>query len=181
MTTTAPADTLRYLEHGATIGEALAFFDGLPAVTVEELLGRWTGGEIPTGNPMDGLLGRFGWHGKRFDSPEDVHPLVMDRAGGGTFSLHPGLLPLPALLRYPAALRNPALTRAARVLGPALGTRAPKARLRITRYRDVDSATMCYDDLPIHDAFRRVDGDTLLGAMDMRGLEQPFMFFLRRE
>ena len=179
--TTASADTLRYLEHGATIEEALALFDGLPAVTVEELLGRWTGGEIPTGNPMDGLLGRFGWHGKRFDSADDVHPLVMNRADGTTFSLHPGLVPLPTLLRFPAALRNPALARAARALGPALATRAPRARLRTTRYRGVDSATMCYDDLPIHDVFRTVDDDTVVGAMDMRGLAQPFMFVLRRE
>ena len=181
MTSAAPADTLRYLEHGATVGEALGLFDALPAVTVEGMLGRWAGGEIPTGNPMDGLLGRFGWHGKRFDSPDDVHPLVMDRAGGGTFSLDPALVPLPALLRYPAALRNASLARIARGVGPALATRAPKARLRITRYRGVDSATMCYDDLPIHDVFRTVDDDTVVGAMDLRGLAQPFMFVLRRE
>lgn len=177
----APADTLRYLEHGATIGEALTFFDALPAVAVPDMLGSWRGGEIPTGNPMDGLLDRFGWHGKRFETPDDVHPLVMDRPGGGRFSLNPGLLPLPTLLGYPAALRNATVARLARRAGPALATRAPKARLRNTEYRGVVSATMCYDDLPIHDVFRAVDGDTVVGAMDLRGLTQPFMFVLRRE
>ena len=175
---TAPANTLRYLEHGATVDEALAFFDALPAVTVEEMLGRWAGGEVPTGNPLDGLLGRSGWHGKRFDSPDEAHPLVMD---GGRYSLNPALVPLPALLRYPAVLRSATVARLARRAGVALATRAPKARLRITRYRGVDSATMCYDDLPIHDVFRRVDEDTVLGLMDLRGLEQPFVFVLRRE
>ncbi|WP_370588808.1 DUF4334 domain-containing protein [Pseudonocardia sp. C8] len=177
----AAAATLHRLEHGATVEEVLAFFDGLPAVTVEEMLGRWAGGEVPTGHPMDGLLGRFGWHGKRFDSPDDVHPLVMDRPRGGTFSLDPALVPLPLLLHHPAVLRRPALARAARALGPALGTRSPKARLRMTEHRGVVSATMCYDDRPIHDVFRKVDDDTVLGLMDLRGLDRPFAFVLRRE
>lgn len=176
-----PAETLRRLEIGATIDEALAFFDSLPAVDVPAMLGAWAGGEIPTGNPMDGLLGRFGWHGKRFDSADEVHPLVMDRDGGGRFSLNPALVPLPTLLRYPAALRNATLARIARRTGPALATTAPKAGLRMTEYRGVVSATMIYDDLPINDVFRAVDDDTVLGAMDLRGLEQPFVFFLRRE
>jgi hypothetical protein len=51
----------------------------------------------------------------------------------------------------------------------------------MTEYRGVVSATMSYDDLPVHDVFRAVDGDTVVGAMDLRGLEQPFLFFLRRE
>ncbi|TCK22599.1 DUF4334 domain-containing protein [Pseudonocardia endophytica] len=176
-----PSETLRRLEYGATIDEALEFFDALPAVTVPQMLGNWSGGEVPTGNPMDGLLGRFGWHGKRFDSPEDVHPLVMVRDGGGRFSLNPALVPLPTLLRYPAALRNATLARIARTAGPLLATTAPTARLRMTEYRGVVSATMCYDALPIHDVFRLVDDDTVLGLMDLRGLEQPFVFVLRRE
>ena len=40
---------------------------------------------------------------------------------------------------------------------------------------------MSYDALPIDDVFRKVDDDTLVGAMDARGLEAPFMFVLRRE
>jgi hypothetical protein len=49
-------------------------------------------------------------------------------------------------------------------------------------YRRVLTATMCYDALPINDVFRKVDNDdTLVGAMDLRGLEMPFMFVLRRD
>jgi hypothetical protein len=40
---------------------------------------------------------------------------------------------------------------------------------------------MCYDQLPIHDVFRKVDENTVLGAMDMRGTPDPLVFFLRRE
>ena len=38
------------------------------------------------------------------------------------------------------------------------------------------SAAMIYDHLPIIDIFRRVDEDTLLGVMDMRGLADPYFF-----
>ncbi len=43
------------------------------------------------------------------------------------------------------------------------------------------TATMIYDARPIHDVFRRVDGDTALGLMDLRGVPRPFFFVLRRE
>ncbi|MFN2320273.1 MAG: DUF4334 domain-containing protein [Dermatophilaceae bacterium] len=33
----------------------------------------------------------------------------------------------------------------------------------------------------MHDHFRAVDADTLIGAMDLRGLSDPFLFVLRRE
>jgi hypothetical protein len=181
MTTIAPADTLRDLERGATTAQAMLFFDSLPAVTIEELLGDWVGGEIPTGHPMNGLLGPMGWHGKRFVTADDVHPLVMDGRDGARYSLNPGLLPVSALLRHRALLDNPRLQRAARSLAPTLRTRAPKARLRMLEYRGVVTAAMCYDQQPIHDVFRKVDENTVLGAMDMRGLDEPGVFFLRRE
>ncbi|WP_262503861.1 DUF4334 domain-containing protein [Sphingosinithalassobacter sp. CS137] len=40
---------------------------------------------------------------------------------------------------------------------------------------------MLYDAQPIHDAFRAIDADTVLGAMDMRGFSAPYLFLLRRE
>ena len=62
-----------------------------------------------------------------------------------------------------------------------LQTEEPKARLRMTEYRGVVSATMIYDSLPINDIFRKVDDDTVLGVMDLRFTPQPFFFVLRRE
>jgi hypothetical protein len=50
----------------------------------------------------------------------------------------------------------------------------------MTEYRGVVSATMCYDALPIHDVFRRLDETTLLGVMDLRGAP-AYVFALQRE
>jgi hypothetical protein len=51
----------------------------------------------------------------------------------------------------------------------------------MTNYRGKVSATLIYDDLPINDAFRLVDTNTVLGVMDLKGMEQPFFFVLNRE
>jgi hypothetical protein len=161
--------------------DPLARFDGLPPVRVEEMTGAWRGRELPTGNRLDGLLGRFGWHGKRFDGPDAAHPLLFDDGRGGVVAINPALLPLSLALRWAGLFRNPVAAALFRLALPALRTRRPRARLRMTEYRGVVSATMIYDALPVHDAFRRVDEDTLIGAMDMRGLDQPFLFLLWRE
>jgi hypothetical protein len=61
---------------------ALDLYDTLAPVRVEEMTGSWRGESLRTGHPLDGLLERFRWHGKRFDGPDDAHPLVF-RAGAG--------------------------------------------------------------------------------------------------
>lgn len=66
-------------------------------------------------------------------------------------------------------------------LRPVLQTRAPKARLRTTRYRGVDTATMIYDQLPINDVFRRLSDDAVIGAMDLRNSLKPYFFVLQRD
>lgn len=178
---TSSLQHLRRLEAGATAATALDFFDSLPPVRVEDMLGSWRGAEVPTGNPLDGLLHAFGWHGKRFHSVDEAHPLVMRHPSGGLFSLNPAFVPAPLLVRPIRPLRDPRVTRVLRRIAPVVRTKSPRARLRTTVYRDVATATMCYDALPIHDAFRRVSADTLLGAMDLRGLAEPFLFVLHRE
>jgi len=158
----------------------LAYYDSLPAVTVAEMLGAWRGGEWPTGHPMDGLLERFGWHGKRFASADDVQPLLF-ATGRGLVAVNARWLPVRMLLRCPALFHAPATDRLFRAVRPLMTTRHPGARLRMTEYRGVVTATTCYDSQPIHDAFRRVDEDTVLGAMELRGSPHPFLFVLTRE
>ena len=75
-----PIERLDELRRGAAPEETLAFFDGLPAASVDEILGEWVGSGCPTGHPLDGLLEASGWRGKRFDSPEDAHPLLFRRS-----------------------------------------------------------------------------------------------------
>jgi hypothetical protein len=89
-------------------------------------------------------------------------------------------LALPLLLRWPW-LRSPAAGRLAWPVLPVLGTRQPRARLRMLEHRGRLTAAMLYDQLPAHDLFRRVDADTVLGAMDWKGLASPLFFVLRRE
>ena len=106
------------------------------------MIGTWHGLELPTNHPLDGMLAASGWWGKAFLDSETVHPLLF-RTSGGTelWALNPALAfgGLGLATKIPALKRqNFAGTIAA--LKPALQARGPKARLRTTRYRDVDTA-----------------------------------------
>ncbi len=78
-------------------------------------------------------------------------------------------------------LKNRPMTGAITALRPVLHARSAKARLRTTRYRGVDTATMIYDQLPINDVFRKLSDDAVIGAMDLRGSRRPYFFVLRRD
>jgi hypothetical protein len=161
---------------------ALALFDRLEPVREEEMLGSWRGGSFPTGHPLDGLLENAHWHGKRFESSEQVHPLVFRSAAGRLYSVDPRwVVPALSLVQRLRGLRSPLAGQLFRWLGPLLATDQACARLRTLCHRGVCSATMIYDHAPIHDVFHRLDEDTLLGLMDARGMERPFFFLLRRE
>ncbi len=179
---TAPADpaaALRELERSGGLDAALALYDALPAVPVAAMLGRWAGAEVPTGNPLDGMLAAYGWHGKHFRSADHVHPLVLT-AGQRRYALDPAHLPLGLAVRVPA-LRSRRLAAVLRPLLRLRGTRRPGARLRSVEHRGVVTAAMVYDALPVIDTFRAVDADTVLGLMDLRDLAAPYVFTLRRE
>lgn len=180
----SPAARLAALqEAGTTAAEALAFYDSLGPAGVDDLLGEWRGSGLRTGHPFDGLLERLGWYGKRFDGPEDAHPLLFDDGRGRVAAVDPAWFPVSLVARRPPLLRlahHRAAVRLLRAGLPLLRTRRPRARLRMTEHRGVVTATLVYDALPVHDAFRSVDDRTVLGLMDMRGLDAPFLFVLRR-
>lgn len=178
--TTTGADRLAELRRGVDLADALALFDDSAAVQVEEMRGAWKGHEVPTGHAMDGLLERFGWHGKRFGGPDEAHPLVF-RGPRGLYSANPALVPMALPVRYPALVRTPFMAPVGRRIMRLTRTSAPKARLRMVAYRGTPTATMTYDALAINDHFRRLDDDTLLGVMDFRSADRPFVFALQRE
>lgn len=162
---------------------ALAVFDAAPAVDPEFMIGTWHGAELPTGHPLDGLLAASGWWGKQFRDTESVHPLLFRTADGtALWPLNPALAfgGLGVAGKFPA-LKRRNFTNTIITARPVLQARGPKARLRTTRYRDVDTATMIYDQLPINDVFRRLDEQTVIGAMDLRGVARPYFFVLRRD
>ena len=181
---TASADAaLGWLdEHraGASQPEVLSFFDSLPAIPVEGMLGRWRGSELPTGSPLDGLLGAYGWWGKEMRDAESVHPLLFT-GPHGPFPVNPSLVPLSLLRTRPQLAHASPVRGAATRLLPLARTARPAARLREVAHRGTVSAAMIYDALPIVDHFRRVTDDVVLGLMDMRGLPEPFCFVLRRD
>lgn len=142
------ADLAAELERGVSPARALEIFDALPAVTVAELHGSWSGAEVPTGHPLGGLLRAYSWHGKRFTSAEEVDPLVFHR-NGALFAVNPALLPVGLARAAPWLARNPVATAAGCRLLPLLRTRRPRARLRMVDYREVPTATMIYDAQPI--------------------------------
>ncbi|KAA0100900.1 DUF4334 domain-containing protein [Mycolicibacterium sp. P1-18] len=170
-----------------TTADALAIYDAAPAVEPDFMIGTWHGAEMPTNHPLDGMLAASGWWGKQFVDAETVHPLLFPTADGAAlWALNPALAfgGLGVATRVPG-LKNRDFSGAIAKLKPVLGTTAPKARLRTTRYRGVDTATMVYDQLPINDVFRLLDdapgSETVLGAMDLRGSNRPYFFVLRRD
>lgn len=166
-----------------TTDEALALFDASPTADPEFMIGTWHGAELPTGHPLDGLLEASGWWGKQFVDAETVHPLLFTtRDGRALWAVNPILAfsGLGVVTRIPA-LRHRNHAGPINAASPILRTRTPKARLRITRYRGVDTATMIYDQLPVNDVFRKLDDRSVIGAMDLRGSKEPYFFVLTRD
>lgn len=80
----APLDELAARGQAAPLPlpELAALFAALPATDCEAMLGRWTGGLLPTGHPGEAQLGQLRWAGKDFHSLEDVAPIVSLDANG---------------------------------------------------------------------------------------------------
>ncbi|WP_240787032.1 DUF4334 domain-containing protein [Ramlibacter rhizophilus] len=161
--------------------DALSLFDSLDAVELDAMLGRWLGAEFPTGHPLDGVLSAYGWQGKHFRTAEHVDPLLFTAGDACSYRLRPlgATWAVQALQAWPA-LKTPAAARWARPLLPLLSTQRSQARLRMLEFRGVATAAMVYDTVPIIDVFRRIDEARVLGLMDMKGLDRPFFFLLRR-
>ncbi|MEM1220733.1 MAG: GXWXG domain-containing protein, partial [Bacteroidota bacterium] len=76
----------------------VAYFDTLAALPLDEMRGRWIGKEVLTGHSMEGLLEEVGWYGKRFDTPDQVHPLVFQNKNGKLLSINPIWFPMDRLI-----------------------------------------------------------------------------------
>ncbi len=166
-----------------TSDDALALFDASSDVEPGFMIGTWRGAELPTGHRLDGLLEASGWWGKQFVDSETVHPLLFPTSDRrALWAVNPTLAfgGLGIVTRFPA-LRHHKYAGVINSASPLLRTRRPKARLRTTRYRGVDTATMIYDQLPINDVFRKLDDHSVIGAMDLRGSKKPYFFVLTRD
>lgn len=165
-----------------TTAEALDIFDSLDTVDVNDMIGPWQGSSFPTGHPLDGTLEAYHWHGKRFETTEHVHPLVFKTADGDTTSINPlWILPLVGWIEQLPIPKSKAIGSIFQSSLFLFSTNQSCARLRSLTHRGKKTATMIYDSLPINDVFRKVDDRTVLGLMDLKDMECPFFFVLRRE
>lgn len=167
---------------GANTVEALEIFDRLDTVAINFMLGSWKGTGFPTDHPLDGALEAYHWHGKRFDDAESVYPLIFKTLSGNTAIVNPvWMMPVIGLVDRLPIPKSQTVGRFFQMCIGLFATRRSGARLRLTHYRGKESATMIYDALPINDVFRKVDENTVLGVMDLKGVKQPFFFVLQRE
>ncbi len=121
-----------------------------------------------------------------FDKLPDVaEDFMIGEWDGGVFDTgHPGEGQLEALRWIGKTFRDrndvsPIVSRGpdgGRVVNPIMGA----ASLRRVEYRGVVTATMCYDQHPVFDHFRKLDERTVLGVMDRKGDRLPLYFYLRR-
>lgn len=177
---TADQLSLDRLTAGVSTDKALKLFDQLEPVPLDFMLGRWTGAEIPTNHPLDGLLGASNWYGKEFIDPDNVHPLVLAWANGNTYKTTPMMLMMKLGMSVPI-FKQPFMKPINGLVTSLVSTKKSKARLRMIDYRGKTSATMIYDRLPIHDHFRKIDEHSVMGLMDFKGEKHPYFFMLMRE
>ena len=167
---------------GSTTEEALEIFDSLDPVDPNFMIGNWKGEGFHTGHSLDGLLEAYHWCGKRFESPEDVHPLVFSTLRGRVAYVNPrSMWPSLSMVDRLPMPKSPIAGRIFQVFMPLFTTSHSRARLRMTTYRGKSSATMIYDQLPINDVFRKIDENSVFSVMDLKGMKTPFFFILRRE
>ncbi|MBM9617916.1 DUF4334 domain-containing protein [Streptomyces zhihengii] len=77
---------LREKDGPVPAAELDAIWAVLATTRPEEILGEWKGGEFATGHPLNGMLAKAGWHGKRFASVHDAKPLMCRDATGALYS-----------------------------------------------------------------------------------------------
>ncbi|MGK6314156.1 GXWXG domain-containing protein [Neorhizobium sp. DT-125] len=158
----------------------MRFFDDLPPVMPDELIGLWKGCGIMTGHPLDGILENLGWYGKRFNPDLRADALLFQMEPRRLVPIDPGLIPLKLAFRFPRFGR----TRIARnwftYLQKGLRATAPIAALTPRSFRGKVSAAMIYDRQPITDYFRQFDEETVIGAMALEGDNRLYFFRLSR-
>ena len=94
-------------------------------------------------------------------------PLLFRGPGGGIQRVAPNPLAIRSLRRLPF-LKAPFWKPALQFSTGLLATQQSQARLRMVECRGQVSAAMIYDNLPIIDCFRRIDG-----VVDCRCHEVP--------
>jgi hypothetical protein len=155
-------------------------FRRLPPVEPREMVGLWKGRGIPTGHPFDGILENLGWFGKRFTPDMRADALLFRFGERRLVAIDPARIPLHLALRFHKVGRTGIARNLFSTLQRGLRARGPVASLKTIVFAGVESTAMVYDDQPIVDYFRRIDEETIMGAMTIRGDDRVYFFELER-
>jgi len=63
-----------------------ALWADLEVVEASSILGLWRGFALPTGHPVERMLARSRWYGKRFVALDDAQPLICRAEDGSLYS-----------------------------------------------------------------------------------------------
>ncbi|ASY66277.1 hypothetical protein SJ05684_b52950 (plasmid) [Sinorhizobium sojae CCBAU 05684] len=159
---------------------AFAFFDGLQPVSTGEMVGLWQGSGVATGHPLDGVLENLGWYGKRFRADRRADALLFRVGENRLLPIDPAPIPLGLALRFHRFARSEAARNLFSHLARYLRAKGPVASLRSISFRGATSAAMVYDRKPVADHFRKIDGDRVLGVMQVEGDDRHYFFALER-
>lgn len=164
-------DFAQLCRRGAVTQDDMALaFDTLGPVSIDMLRGSWKVDPSYAETPGGRMLIESGWWGARFTDTETVDPLLFP-GRDGLFAAD--LLSVLTLMSTGA--RDVAARRS------EVETATPIGRVRMVEYRGVLTATLIYDQAPVLDYFRAVDGDTVIAAVEGRGMVcRPAYALLRR-
>jgi len=88
MTLTAAERIAEIIDSGRECGpdQLEPIFDALEPVAAEAMLGQWRGGAFESSSQAAGMLVKLGWYGKRFNSAEDVEPMLCTDEEGSVYA-----------------------------------------------------------------------------------------------
>lgn len=155
-------------------------FRHLQAIAPVELVGLWKGRGVATGHPFDGVLENLGWFGKRFAPDLRADALLFRSSERRLTAVDPSLIPLGLAIRFHRFGKTRTARNLFSYLRGRLRAQGPVATLRFLPFDGVSSAAMVYDHKPITDHFRRIDADTVMGMMVIKGDDRRFFFELER-
>lgn len=158
----------------------VSWFQGLEPVNPLDLVGLWKGTDIPSGHPLDGVLGNLGWFGKRFHPDLRADALLFQWRPGRLVPIEAALFPIKFVLWAAPFGRTSVARGLSSYLQKMFRARGQTACLKLLQFKGGLTAAMVYDEQPVTDYIRRISADTVAGMMCVDGDPRRFFFKLER-
>ena len=158
----------------------LTWFQSLPPVLPNQMVGLWKGTGIPSGHPLDGVLENLQWFGKRFHPDMRADALLFQSGERRLIAVEPRWLPVRLAIRLASFGRTPVARNLFGYLRKAIRARGQTAALQLRTFQGTESAAMVYDHQPIVDYFRKINDSEVAGMMIVEADPRLYFFKLRR-